>query len=191
MKYKAIIFDFFGVISTEVAPFWFEKHFTLEATLKLKGKYVHPADMGEISDTTLFSNLAQLISSTPENVYKEWMGYVHINPNVVNLIKSLKENYIIVLCSNATSSFLREILKIYQLEKLFNNIIISSEVKIAKPDKRIFENIISMLNCNPSEIIFIDDNAVHISVASALGIKSITFDNEKQLLNDIKVLGLN
>ena len=39
MSIKAVIFDFFGVISTEVSPFWFAERFTDEEAKILKEKY--------------------------------------------------------------------------------------------------------------------------------------------------------
>ena len=85
MKYKVIIFDFFGVISSEVAPFWFEKHFTNSLSLQLKEKYVHPADKGEISESKLFDTLAELISASPTTIRQEWFDLVQINSELITI----------------------------------------------------------------------------------------------------------
>ena len=47
---KALIFDYFGVLSSEVAPFWLERYFDRETAARLKAQVVARADRGELTE---------------------------------------------------------------------------------------------------------------------------------------------
>jgi putative hydrolase of the HAD superfamily len=191
MKYKAIVFDFFGVISSEVAPFWFEKYLPGPSPFELKEKYVHPADRGEISDKELFYTLAKLASITPEKVRDEWLSMAKIDKSIVTLILVLKKKFKIILCSNAPSEFLREIISGNKLENLFDFSIISSEIHAAKPDLRVFKKIFEVTRYQADEIVFVDDNSEYTLAAETLGIKSIRFQDANQLIENFNLLGIS
>ena len=174
-NYKTIIFEFFGVICSEIAPSWFEKYFSQEDAVALKEKYCQPADIGAITEKEFFDTLASLINSTPDSVRKEFFSYVKIDKNMVLFIGSIKNRFKIVLGSNAPSGFLYKILRENNLEKLFDEIIVSSEIGLAKPDPLFFEKIFEILKENPENILFFDDNPINVKAAQKLGIKSYLF----------------
>ena len=63
-----IVFDFFGVISSEVAPFIFGEVFSDEEAKRLKEEYMQPADRGDVTEREMYENLARLFSRTPEDM---------------------------------------------------------------------------------------------------------------------------
>lgn len=174
-KPKFIIFDFFGVICSEIAPFWFERYFSLEKAAELKHTYLRPADAGQISPEILFQTLADLVKMSPNQVKEDWFALAKINDKVVSAIRLAKIHFKIVLCSNASSPFIRQIMKDNDLEYLFDTIIISSEIGVAKPDPDFFIKTLEILKATPEEILFIDDNPKNTSAAEKLGIHSIVF----------------
>lgn len=190
MHYKVIIFDFFGVISSGIAPVWFGKHFSGEKALELKEKYAKPVDLGEISESDFFGQLAELVSDTPENIRNEWLKLSVINLELVEFIRNLKNKYKIALCSNAPAPFLREIIRKNNLTVLFDTIVISSEVKLIKPETAIFDVVLSNLKINREEAVFVDDDSGNVLNAEEGGIKSFIFSNSKKLESDFKLYNL-
>lgn len=178
---KIIAFDFFGVICSEVAPFWFQKFFPKEKAYKLKDEYLQSADLGKISLDSLFSNLEELTGETPEQIQKDWISLARIDNDVVSLIQSLQKEYKIVLFSNAVPKFLRQILKENDLEKLFDSIIISSEIGVAKPDPAFFKKALDIIEASPEDIFFIDDNLENVKEAEKLGIQAAVFKDIETL----------
>ena len=83
---KLIIFDFFGVICSEVAPFWFEKHFSEDEAKRIKRDLVGLADRGEISLDDLFLRLGEMVNISPARVSQEWFSYVKIDSVMVWLL---------------------------------------------------------------------------------------------------------
>ena len=60
--------------------------------------------------------------------------------------------------------------------KYFDALVISGEIKAAKPDKEIYEYLLSTYDLIPEECIFIDDNPANIEMANSLGIHGYLFD---------------
>lgn len=75
-------------------------------------------------------------------------------------------------------------------QQLFDDVILSGDVKMAKPDPEIFKLALSRLGAQPAETIFIDDSQNHIIGARQLGITSIQFSSNAQLKAELSTLGL-
>ncbi len=178
---KAIIFDFFGVISSEVAPFWFAERFEHEEALRLKEEYMGPSDRGEVSEEETFKRLSLLSGESAEEIYADFTKRAVIDVETVALIERLKKTYKIVLLSNAMSSWLKNILDKNSLMRLFDFAVISADEKIAKPDRRIFELVLNRANITADEAIFIDDNKKNVDGAIRVGIEGIIFTDAQSL----------
>lgn len=68
--------------------------------------------------------------------------------------------------------------------------VVSGEVGVAKPDRRIFELLFERLGLAPTEIVFIDDNVDNVEVARALGMDAILFRDADQLRTELSKRGL-
>jgi len=67
----------------------------------------------------------------------------------------------------------------------FSDIFNSSEIGYAKPSIEIFSFVITRLQLNPNEIIFIDDSESYVSVAKSLGINAFRYFNLSTLRSDL------
>lgn len=190
MKYKAIIFDFFGVISSEVEPVWSKKYLTEKDIPGFKNKYMIPADAGEISDKEYFEGLSKLTSIPPEKIRKDWLDLAVINNGVVELIKTLGDNYKLAILSDSPAPFIREIILKNKLEDLFDKIIVSSEVKLTKRDDAIFELALKELDVTAEEAVFIDDRPENAERAKSLGMEAFIFTDEAKLKNELSAIGI-
>jgi len=188
MNYKAIIFDFYGVTCSEIGGPWYKKHSTENRGRELKDQYDKPSNLGVMSESEFFSNLGQQSWTTAEQVRKEWTDAVVINMPLVSLIRKLRPAYKIALCSNTQPQLFRQILGENNLEELFDVIVSSSEVHLAKPNPEIFKITLSKLNVSPSEAIFIDDKPENVEAATAIGIRSLLYTDFETLQKDFGVL---
>lgn len=185
MRYKAVIFDFFGVVSIDVASAWFSKHMPGLPDAEVDAAMA-PADRGEITESELMAQLAARVQSDPGRVEHEFKSLVQINSQVVAQIQMLKKNgYKVALCSNASAEFLRPFLAKHQLEQYFDAVVISSEVHCMKPDAAIFEQTLELLEVTAHESIFIDDVSVNVEAAERLGITGIQFTDSATLSADL------
>ncbi len=101
------------------------------------------------------------------------------------LFKLKKQGYKIAILSDQW--FLsKEALMPKKLYKHFDEVIVSCDVGIRKPNQKIYQLAVKKLNFSPKEILFIDNQKWNISPAKKLGMKTILFKSNKQLFSDEK-----
>lgn len=170
-----VLFDFFGVISSEIAPIWFRKHFNDEEADQIKSEIVALADVGIISEKETYERISERMKIDPELIAQEWQDLVMINDELVSMIKAIKEKYPVYLLSNAIEPFLTRILEKHDLSSLFDKIYISSQMQIAKPSPEFFRYVLNDLALDPQNTVMIDDNPANLEGASLCGIDGILF----------------
>ena len=74
----------------------------------------------------------------------------------------------------------------YEFLNLFDDIIISGEHKLVKPDPAIYRLTLQRIKRDPQECIFIDDSLQNIETADELGFRTIHFQSPAQLEVDLK-----
>jgi putative hydrolase of the HAD superfamily len=177
------LFDFFGVISSEVAPVWFEKYLPEYDIAELRSKYVLDADLGKTPVSVLYATLAELSNQSPDEVARQWRELAVINQEVVRVLKTLTEDNRVALLSNSPAEFIRPILQQHNLEALFEVIVISGEVGMVKPNLDIYLYILDKLNANPEDVLYIDDNDTNIEVAHSLGMNTLLYKKVFDIAN--------
>ena len=188
---KTIFFDFFGVISSEVAPFWFAERFDTEKAAQLKEEYMSPADRGDITLRELFVNLSNIGGAAPEEIHRDFIERAVLNKDLLPIMDRLRENYRVVLLSNAEPEFLHEILSRDNLYTHFDRLIISGEIKMVKPNPEIFNYALSAEGISAKEAVFIDDNPKNVRAAESIGINALRFTSNESLVESLKGLGVN
>lgn len=181
---KVILFDFFGVISSEVAPVWFAKHFSKKQAIAIKNKISGKADIGAITIDEMFEEISLVSGKDTAIIKQEWFDLAVINTELVDFIKSINCKYKVYLLSNAISDFIFPVLKKNNLEILFEKIYISSEIRRVKPTREFFDYCLKDANLNPSEAIFIDDNIDNVKGAQEAGIDGVLFENNIKFYED-------
>ena len=72
----------------------------------------------------------------------------------------------------------------------FEGIVISGEVGVNKPDRRIFEHLIEHFGIEPSAALLVDDSSANVEAAKALGFSAIQFTDAGALRRELVRLGL-
>ena len=78
----------------------------------------------------------------------------------------------------------------YDFLNWFRGIVISGEVGIAKPDRRIFEHLLRSQGLTPASTVFIDDVTANVAGASAVGLVGLQFSDPARLRKDLVRLRL-
>ena len=185
MEYRALVFDFFGVLCSEVAPPWFHEHFPHSGG-SLKGELMYPADRGEVSQENLFAQLAKMSGISAKEIEEDWIKRAAINIELLSLIKESKGLYKLGILSNSMSPYFDTITRDLGLGEIFDEIVISSEIGHAKPEPEAYKEIITRLNVLPNETLLIDDNTQYVEGAGKLGIDGYIFTSNQDLQLDLK-----
>ena len=72
----------------------------------------------------------------------------------------------------------------------FEGIVISGDVGVNKPDRRIFDHLAEQFGIEPAAALFIDDSSVNVDAATALGFHAIQFTDATALRAELVRLGL-
>ncbi len=190
MKKKAIIFDCFGVIISNVMGNWFIDH--IGRTLKDKEEFSRLAslqDTGQASEWDINIELAKQAHSTPEIVEKEIESYFKVNEELVVYIKELKERgYKLAILTNASHDFFDR--KVYVqcpwFKEVFDCVVISSLIKMVKPNPDIYEHALQKLGVKASEAVFTDDGKKNVLGGQNAGIDSILFTDIETFKKDLE-----
>ena len=95
-KNKVILFDFFGVISSEVSPVWFKRYFNEVEALEIKEEIMSKGDKGELNEEEIYGLIAKRVNETPLKVKEDFKELIHINYELVEYIKELKKERTII-----------------------------------------------------------------------------------------------
>jgi HAD superfamily hydrolase (TIGR01509 family) len=190
-KYTTIVFDFTGVIMEGPLFTWARQNLSPNDEKYLfMMESAHKWDMGEISLSEAYQIMSQITGIAPEAIWQTFYEESVLNSGVINVIRRLRKHYKIILFSNHLGELLRRILLVHKISDLFEEIYISSEYKMKKPDVRFYEVMLSAINAQKDAIVFIDDTQTNIQAALNIGIQAILYNNPDQLIYDLERIGV-
>lgn len=187
---KAVVFDFFGVICSEIAPFVLPKYMSAEDAVRYKATIVQDADVGNITQDEMFARLGAIAHAPAKQLEEEFWSYVAINPGTVKLISDLRARYRVALLTNAIVPFVRQIMAKYDLEPLFDTLLVSAEEHLTKPDPAYYRRLLERMDVAAADAVFLDDNPVNLEGARSVGIKTILFTTPEAAIPELKKLGV-
>jgi len=136
------------------------------------------SEIGQMSEAEWAARCASCLHLSPEQQREfsadVWDWYCgELDQELMAFGASLRPRVRTAIISNSADGARREELGRYALDEIFDPIIYSHEVGMAKPDPAIFELAWSLMRVAPAEMIFVDDVAGHIAAARGLGIHGI------------------
>lgn len=107
-------------------------------------------------------------------------------PGMFELIQDLKSKGVGVYgLTNWPAETFTEARRRFRTLASIDNYVVSSSVKLAKPEPAIYQLLLSKYNLNPEECVFIDDRKDNVDAAKALGMSGIVYPGSAQDLASI------
>jgi len=72
------------------------------------------------------------------------------------------------------------------LAKILDGFVLSCDIKVIKPDRKMFEEILSKYELDPANCVFLDDLADNTKMAESLGIKAYQVKQRSDLVDILK-----
>jgi len=198
MQIRAVIWDLGGVLvrTEDYAPREaLAKRLGLERLaledLVFSGESGRRAQSGEILLAEHWQNIRRHFGLTQDEIIAfetEFWGGDVVDYELIDYIRSLRPQYKTGLLSNAFSDLRQYITERWEFADAFDEIVVSSEVGLMKPDARIYQEILKRLGVTAPEAVFIDDFARNIDGARRAGLRGIQFRNPSQVRSDLAVL---
>ena len=174
---KAIIFDCFGVLAESSYNNFYKTHLPDKPQIVEQIKALdHASNKGSITHDDFYRGIAELTGMT-ELAIREFMKQHPPNLELFGYIKDeLKSKYKIGFLSNVASDMMDELFTKDQ-QALFDDVVLSFQVNLAKPDVEIFELAAKRLGLSPDECVFVDDVQEYLDGADVAGMKTILYED--------------
>ncbi len=187
------IFDCFGVIYDPFLMGWYKDHSTKHDFVDEKlHEVLKQFDLGKLSEEDVLDHFSKYkgITLNKTDLRDHIDTYLRLDTKLVDMIKQLKDGgYKTVLLSNANHTFFDR--KIYptfpQFKDIFDEIIISSQVGMVKPEPDIFLYTLEKTNTKPEEALFIDDSKSNVEAAMKLGINGYLYTNSDDFISFLRL----
>ncbi len=197
----AIVFDFGGVLMDWHPYHLYRKFFNNDlkavdqflqeigfAEWNLQFDKGRPFAEGIMEMAERFPAYQELIQAFDERWEETLAGAIQ---PTVDILKTLKEaGYPLYGLSNWSVEKFSLVRKKYEFFDWFNTIVLSGEVKLAKPNPRIFEMLLDKIGRQAGECLFVDDSIHNVSAAMELGFDTINFNSPKQMKMELSQRGL-
>jgi 2-haloacid dehalogenase len=109
----------------------------------------------------------------------------------VEILRELKQaGYPLYALSNWSAETYPKVRPKYAFFEWFDDILLSGEVKLIKPDERIYTLFLERIGRRSDECLFIDDSEGNVVVARQLGFKAIHFVSPEQLRGELEQMGV-
>ena len=143
--------------------------------------------LGEITAKNFFNRQRKKFHLKLSTNKMAYLLYHSQKPNkkIIHLIKKLNKKYKIYALTNHTREWFTYQKKKYDYDSLFSGIMTSFQAKAAKPNLKIYKELIKKYNLNPQECIFIDDQKENLITAKNLGMKTILYKGPQQLKKEL------
>lgn len=105
--------------------------------------------------------------------------------------KVRREGYGMYVLSNACNRF-HHFFPQYFSRDFFDGVMVSSEVKMIKPDPAIYRHLCTVYGLKPEECLFIDDRPENVEGALSIGMEAVVFqDDWSKVENKLQKLNFN
>ncbi|MBI1350747.1 MAG: HAD-IA family hydrolase [Actinomycetales bacterium] len=181
VQVRAVIVDIGGVLTSEGAWTWGQPWGVSEADLMDLLTRLDPEDgltrgvrgeewlraalgdalgLDEPARDALMADLWDWYCGTPDEALLSW-------------VRGLRGRVAVIALSNSADGARREEQRRYGFAEIFDDIVYSHEVALAKPDPRIYLLACERLQVEPTQAAFIDDRLENVEAARALGMFAV------------------
>ncbi len=190
MTIAAIIFDCFGVLYPDT--YWTMADNFLGDKLESHRNELHDlvrqVDLGHITREQLWEQFAEIVGVSSEVVYSRLKEFGGLDKRLLTFIDIHRSTFKIGMISNVGSGFLERMFVERPASDHFDVIILSSEVGLVKPDKRIYELAAEKLDVRLEECVFIDDLETNVLGAKSAGMQALQYKNYAQFIKEVEQL---
>ena len=202
MTIKTIIFDFGGVLYQTPDLKWlsrWKKVFGLQDDPEIVAILANPNEselmdeicLGHVSEDVMWDLMAErwhikpdLLKKFKRNVTSKRM----LNRPMVDLLAELHQSYQTGILSNAGDQTRGLMVDVFGLDKLVEDIVISAEEGVIKPDPAIYDIALRRLDAKPETTLFLDDYLPNVEAARDLGMAAAQFVDNRQAAGEIRTL---
>ena len=196
MSICAVIFDF-GEVLVRMEDLsgqrkW-EKRLGLRegelADAVFRSEVTYRSMIGEATEADVWNHVGAsygLNDQERDELRRDFWSGDQLDAELVGFLRSLRPRYKSAILSNAWPGSREIFTQTFGLGDVVDEMIISAEERVAKPDARIYQITLSRLGVQPEDAIFVDDLAENVRGAQAVGMPSIRFESTEQTIAEVQ-----
>lgn len=203
MSYGGLILDFGGVVTTdlfgELSAFCVREGLDRNAFVRVlrdndEGRQAFEAvEAGKIPQREYEVIIGRLLGVDDHHLLTRALGGLRPRPAVLDLVAQARGAGIRTGClSNSWGDGEYDPYDGWDLDAMFDAVVISGETGMRKPDQAIYQLTADKLGVPSAECVFADDTAANLPAAQALGMATVHFADEAAGIAEIsRLLGLS
>jgi glucose-1-phosphatase len=198
MNIKAVIFDLGGVLVRTESQ---QSRQRLAASLGYTPENLYhlvfdnpsavKATLGQVTWQEHWQMVGQILKMDAREVsavQEAFFADDRLDEELVTFIRTLRPRCKTALLSNAWDNLRSFLENTWHIADAFDEIIISAEVGMAKPDPRIYHLILQRLGVEADQAVFVDDFIQNIEAARQVGLQTVHFRTPAQALDELYTL---
>lgn len=174
---QAIVLDMYGVIVKQTGDDFVP--YVQQTFPDLKPEEIYTpwfkADVGELTSLEVWEQLG--FQGDLEKIEKEYLDTIELKDGLLDFLSSVSQHYKMAIISNDSSRWSKYLRDKFDLNKYFDVISISGDLKIQKPDERIFRLTIEQLGCRAEDCYYVDDREGNLEAARKAGMKAVLLNS--------------
>ncbi|HZK60770.1 MAG TPA: HAD family phosphatase [Anaerovoracaceae bacterium] len=193
---KNIVFDLGNVlISFRPSEFFDKKNYPENIKVKILSDIFASKEWGLLDNGEINTSEAINAIALKSSLKREEIAHVFnlrteimfpLDHNVRLLPELKKQGFRLYFLSNFPIDIFDEIKTGYYFFKFFDGGVISSEAKLSKPDRRIYELLCEKYSLIPRECLFIDDLEINVKSAEDSGMKGLITNGSQEISKEIE-----
>jgi len=143
-------------------------------------------DKGEIKFSELIENLKNeySINLSREEIVKYWLKIAgQPKKNLNTVINKIKERFTLALLSNTNEAHITSLKENYDFLEKFDNLFLSYEIGLLKPDPEFFLHAVKFYNASPKDFIYFDDIISNVEAANSIGMHAYQVFSPDEILS--------
>jgi putative hydrolase of the HAD superfamily len=202
MAIQAIISDFGGVLYHQPDTRWLQRWLHLLGMDKdpwimsvvaapEQSPYLIDVMTGRIPESEVWEMVSSrwgVSARLIDQIRRKLTSRRRLNKKMANFFTALRPRYRTGILSNAGSEARHTFSQAFAIETLADDLVISAEVGLAKPDRRIYELAVGRLGVRPEDTVFVDDLAANVAAAVEFGMHAVHFIHTDQAIAEIMLL---
>ena len=184
---KAIVLDMYGVIVKQTGDDFvpYVRQTFRDLSVEEICTPWFKADIGELTSLEVWKAIG--FQGDLEKIEKEYLDTIELSDGFIDFIEKVKNKYKLAIISNDSSRWSKYLREKFDINKYFDVISISGDLKIQKPDDRIFLLTIEKLGVKAEDCVYVDDRSGNLNAAKKVGMTPVLLNSRNEEYDGVVV----
>ena len=184
---KAIVLDMYGVIVKQTGDDFvpYVRQTFPDLSVEEICTPWFKADIGELTSLEVWETIG--FQGDLEKIEEEYLDTIELSDGFIDFVEKVKNKYKLAIISNDSSRWSKYLREKFDINKYFDVISISGDLKIQKPDDRIFLLTIEKLGVKAEDCVYVDDRSGNLNAAKKVGMTPVLLNSRNESYEGVVV----